>query len=269
MSPPSSAGRLRFAIATHAEAGNPRSLLVPPVSPRPCVVNRGGGGGEADDAGAGARFDGSRIGNKMSRERAALGRSWKLYSSPNMNLLTLDSTKTALVLIDLQKGIVGRPSAPRSGVDVVRNGARLAARFRELGALVVLVRVAFQPDFKDYLDLPVDAAVPFNPGALPADWTELAPAMGPQPGDLVITKRHWGAFHGTELDLQLRRRGGADNCSRGHLHQHWRRVHRPQRLRACVCAGAGGGRHGEPQRRGPRICGEEHFSASRSGALHG
>jgi nicotinamidase-related amidase len=27
------------------------------------------------------------------------------------------------------------------------------------------------------------------------------------PNDIVITKRQWNAFHGTELDLQLRRRG--------------------------------------------------------------
>jgi nicotinamidase-related amidase len=31
--------------------------------------------------------------------------------------------------------------------------------------------------------------------------------MGPKPGDIVITKRQWGAFYGTELDLELRRRG--------------------------------------------------------------
>jgi nicotinamidase-related amidase len=30
--------------------------------------------------------------------------------------------------------------------------------------------------------------------------------MGQKPSDFVITKHHWGAFHGTELDLQLRRR---------------------------------------------------------------
>ena len=31
--------------------------------------------------------------------------------------------------------------------------------------------------------------------------------MGPKLGDFVITKHQWGAFHGTELDLQLKRRG--------------------------------------------------------------
>jgi nicotinamidase-related amidase len=42
---------------------------------------------------------------------------------------------------------------------------------------------------------------------LPPDWSEIVPEMGPRPGDVVITKRQWGAFYGTALDLQLRRRG--------------------------------------------------------------
>ena len=46
----------------------------------------------------------------------------------------------------------------------------------------------------------------FDVGALPPGWAEIVPELGPQPGDLVVTKRQWGAFYGTELDLQLRRR---------------------------------------------------------------
>jgi nicotinamidase-related amidase len=123
-----------------------------------------------------------------------------------MTSLTLDPRKTALVLIDLQQGVVSRPCAPHPAVKVVANAARLADRFRELGATVVLVHVTFHPDFKDALNPPADAAAPFNPSALPPTWADLMPELGPQPGDLVITKRQWGAFHGTELDLQLRRR---------------------------------------------------------------
>ena len=124
-----------------------------------------------------------------------------------MTSLAIDPRNTALVLIDLQRGIVALPCAPRSGLEVVRNGARLAARFRALGATVVLVRVAFQPDLKDVLRPPADAPSRFDPGALPPDWSDLAPGIGPESGDLVIVKRQWGAFHGTDLDLQLRRRG--------------------------------------------------------------
>ena len=122
--------------------------------------------------------------------------------------LTLDPQKSALVLIDLQQGIVGRSLAPRSGPEVVRNASRLATRFRELNSTVVLVRVSFQPDFKDAVNVPADVPMQFNAGAFPPGWSELVPEIGPFPGDLVITKRQWGAFYGTELDLQLRRRVG-------------------------------------------------------------
>jgi nicotinamidase-related amidase len=124
-----------------------------------------------------------------------------------MSPLTLAPGATALVLIDLQQGIVGRPLAPHSGPDVVRNAVLMADRLRALGGTVVLVRVAFQPDGKDLLAVPADVPAGFDPRALPASWSELVPEVGPRPGDLVITKRQWGAFYGTELDLQLRRRG--------------------------------------------------------------
>jgi nicotinamidase-related amidase len=43
--------------------------------------------------------------------------------------------------------------------------------------------------------------------AMAPDWMEIVDELNPHPGDLRITKRQWGAFYGTELDLQLRRRG--------------------------------------------------------------
>jgi nicotinamidase-related amidase len=123
-----------------------------------------------------------------------------------MTAIAIDPRKTALVLIDLQQGVVSRPFAPRSAAEVVQNASRLAAKFRALGATVVLVRVTFQPDSKDRLNAPADAPMQFNSCALPPNWVELVPEIGPQKGDLTITKRQWGAFFGTELDLQLRRR---------------------------------------------------------------
>jgi len=44
-------------------------------------------------------------------------------------------------------------------------------------------------------------------GAMPPDWMEFVPELDRQPSDLVVLKRQWGAFYGTDLDLQLRRRG--------------------------------------------------------------
>jgi nicotinamidase-related amidase len=122
-----------------------------------------------------------------------------------MATLELDPASTALILIDLQQGIVGRAElAPHSGADVVRRSAELAARFRAKGAMVVYVRV----DVTNFLVLPVDRPMR-DPNAPPPDaaWSELVPEAGRQPGDLVSTKRQWGAFFGTDLEAQLRARG--------------------------------------------------------------
>ncbi len=122
-----------------------------------------------------------------------------------MNNLSIDKTKTALVVIDLQKGIAGREVAPHDAGMVIKNAAALADAFRKDGMPVFLVRVTPSPDGKDALR-PITDTPPWTqtPGA---DWAEIVPEMGPKPGDFVITKHQWGAFYGTELDLEFRRRG--------------------------------------------------------------
>jgi nicotinamidase-related amidase len=122
-----------------------------------------------------------------------------------MSDVSIDKSKTALVVIDLQKGIVGRPTVPYTAEAVVANAAALAAAFRANGMPVFLVRVTPSPDWKDALRPLADAAMPAQ--TPPPDWAEIVPEMGPKQGDFVITKRQWGAFYGTDLDLQLRRRG--------------------------------------------------------------
>jgi nicotinamidase-related amidase len=121
-------------------------------------------------------------------------------------MIELDPRSTALVLIDLQKGILGNPLAPITGQELAARGQTLAERFRAAKATVVLVNVAFSPDGGDMLRQRVDQAPPIPAGGFPAGWNEFPPGLR-QPGDLVITKRQWSAFYGTELDLQLRRRG--------------------------------------------------------------
>jgi nicotinamidase-related amidase len=117
----------------------------------------------------------------------------------------LDPRTTALVLIDLQNGVVGRDLAPRSGREVLATGKALAERFRAAGAPVVLVRVDFAPDFGDSLRQPVDMPMQRPAGGMPAGWSDLAEGLA-QAGDIIVTKHQWGAFHGTNLDVQLRRR---------------------------------------------------------------
>jgi nicotinamidase-related amidase len=122
-----------------------------------------------------------------------------------MSLTSLEPQTTALVLIDLQRGITAFATEPHSTAAVIANAALLAAAFRAAGAPVVLVHVATSPDGGDRLHGPVDE--PRVPTQMPADFAEIVPELGPREDDIVVTKRQWGAFYGTDLDLQLRRRG--------------------------------------------------------------
>ena len=121
-------------------------------------------------------------------------------------MIELEPSTTALILIDLQEGIVALPVAPRTGAAVVTAAKTLASRFRTAGAPVFLVNVAFSPDFGDALKSPVDRPMHMPEDGFPDGWATLVDGLA-QPSDLRVTKRQWNAFHGTELDLQLRRRG--------------------------------------------------------------
>ena len=111
--------------------------------------------------------------------------------------------RTALVVIDLQKGIASFPTV-HSMAGVVASAARLAAAFRRAELPVILVTVRPSADGGDTLQ--VRAEVPSRVRVFPPDFAELVPELGAQPGDLLVVKRQPNAFYGTELDLQLRRR---------------------------------------------------------------
>ena len=121
--------------------------------------------------------------------------------------LALDPRQTALVLIDLQKGILAQPLAPHDSATIIKNGAALARKFIERKAPVVGVNVTFSADYGDLPPKLVDQPMQLPPGGLPAEWAELVPEIDGLAGLLRVTKRQWGAFFGTELDIQLRRRG--------------------------------------------------------------
>lgn len=124
----------------------------------------------------------------------------------SVNPAALDPATTALVLIDLQNGIVALPLAPRSGDAAAASGRALAERFRAAGAPVVLVRVGWSADYGDAPRQPVDQPMSLPAGGLPTGWSDYIDGLV-HPGDILVQKRQWGAFHGTDLDLHLRRRG--------------------------------------------------------------
>jgi nicotinamidase-related amidase len=123
-----------------------------------------------------------------------------------MSELIFDPRRTAVVVIDLQKGIVGFPGTPHSAESVIANSVALLDAARSVGAQPILVHVGRSADGGDGLKVACDE--PMRAGAsLPPDWSELIAELDRQPSDIVTLKRQWGAFYGTDLELQLRRRG--------------------------------------------------------------
>lgn len=114
-----------------------------------------------------------------------------------MAITALDP-KTALVIIDLQNGIIALPTAHPSG-EVVKHASTLADAFRRHDLPVVLVNVsAGAPGRTEQ----APSVREFPPG-----WTDLVPELNQQPQDHTVTKRTWGAFTNTGLGEHLKELG--------------------------------------------------------------
>ncbi|MEV0402855.1 isochorismatase family protein [Actinoallomurus sp. NPDC050550] len=103
-----------------------------------------------------------------------------------MAITTLDPN-TALVVIDLQKGIAHMPSAPYSTAEVVARTVELADGFRAKGNVVVLVRASGTADRADATPGRTDE--PRWSAALPEGRDAVVDELAGHPEDVVVTKR--------------------------------------------------------------------------------
>ena len=115
-----------------------------------------------------------------------------------MPLTTLDPT-TALIVIDLQKGIVDGPFIHPIGEIIDRTRALIDV-FRAKKLPVALVNVAGRPPGRTEQG-------PRSSTSFAEGWTDLMPELDHQPGDIAVTKRSWSAFATTDLERQLKGRG--------------------------------------------------------------
>ena len=113
-----------------------------------------------------------------------------------MPVTTLDP-KAALIVIDLQKGVVGMQTVTPT-MEIVRRSADIARAFRRRDFPVILVNVNGRA--------PGRTALQRN-FARPDGWDELVPELDIQATDFRVTKQQIGAFYGTALELILRRNG--------------------------------------------------------------
>ena len=113
--------------------------------------------------------------------------------------ITVLDEHAALVVIDLQKGIVAAPTV-HPAAEIVARAAELARAFRESRRARCWhrgQRGSGTHRKRDGGNL-----------AFPPDWRELVSGAGPATQrDLLVTKHRPGAFIGTGLDAMLRERG--------------------------------------------------------------
>lgn len=122
-------------------------------------------------------------------------------------MLALDPRTTALVIIDLQFGVLALPLTPHTGDEVVSRAVELGEALARAGGTVVLVKVDYAEGYADRPNQPTDAPLRLPAEGLPKDWATIVPKIALLRAQVHITKRQQSAFFGTELDLQLRRRG--------------------------------------------------------------
>jgi nicotinamidase-related amidase len=115
-----------------------------------------------------------------------------------MPLTTLDPN-TALIVIDLQKGIVNGTFIRPIG-EIVERTRQLIDAFRAKRLPVVLVNVAGRAPGRT--EQGPRSSISFADG-----WTDFLPELDRQASDIVVTKRSWGAFATTDLERQLKARG--------------------------------------------------------------
>jgi nicotinamidase-related amidase len=118
-------------------------------------------------------------------------------------MVTALDKNTALILIDLQKGIAAFPVVhPIEGV--IANAAKLTNAFHKAGLPVVIVNV--NPSGSKWT---IARKEPSNMPAreFKADFFEIVPELKTQDGDIFVTKSTWGTFDSTDLHEQLQAKG--------------------------------------------------------------
>jgi nicotinamidase-related amidase len=116
-----------------------------------------------------------------------------------VTLTTIDP-KTALIVIDLQRGVVQLPAAAHPMETVIANSASLADAFRGYGLPVVLVNVTGAPSGRTERSAAGGAVRPDG-------WDILIDELNQRPSDHLVTKKTRGAFTGTDLEKYLRDNG--------------------------------------------------------------
>ena len=114
------------------------------------------------------------------------------------------SDRSALLVMDVQQGIVERYKSAAPLLDHLGTVIRAA---RSAGLPIIYVTVRFREGYPEISARNRMFAAIRQAGAAMVETspaTDIHPAVAPQPGDIVVTKRRVGAFTGSDLEVVLR-----------------------------------------------------------------
>lgn len=116
-------------------------------------------------------------------------------------------SSSALLIMDIQNGIVERFGNDPSLLG--RLGGAISAA-RQAGMPIIYVHVRFRDGYPE-ISPRNRAFSALKEGTMPMTESDLStaihPAVAPQSGDVVVTKRRVGAFSGSDLEVVLRSQG--------------------------------------------------------------
>jgi len=121
--------------------------------------------------------------------------------------LRFDAAHTAILAMDVQTGIVFVYVKPQQ--EYLDRSLGVLRASRNAGLPVIFVQIGFRPEAPEMsVHNKLFSAMKANPEhwKLFADEKIAAihPALGPEPGDIVVTKHRVSAFAGTDLEMILR-----------------------------------------------------------------
>ena len=119
-------------------------------------------------------------------------------------MITVLDKNTALVLIDLQKGILSVPRAHPID-ELLEKTALLIEAFRKESLPIVIVNVdpTNAPWMKSRKEF---GTAQTNTNNSISDFTEITDAIKSESSDILITKKTWNAFYNTPLHDELQKR---------------------------------------------------------------
>lgn len=116
----------------------------------------------------------------------------------------MENNKTALLVMDMQMGIL--PRLPQQGAEIVKNIAGAINAAREKDILIIFVRVGFRKGLPEIsAENKTFSALRNNLNDANLDtFMQIHPGLGILEDDIIVSKKRVSAFSGSDLEMILR-----------------------------------------------------------------